>query len=114
MEQLQLIDTVKGDRFARDAMRWTNDNPDAWQKMRRIAQEFAAREQHFGIGLLCEEARHYMRVEKDDYGFRVNNNIRAALARLLIKTDPNVEPYIETRESCVDYASDKVRKDNDI
>jgi len=113
MEQMALIDTGKGDEFTAKAMRWIDENRDAWGWMCRKAQKYAKAGQRFGIGALCEEVRWHMHLEGID-GFKVNNNIRAALARQMIRQFPNVRKYLEIRESACDVSTDSVKQANDL
>ena len=83
------------------AEEWIKKNPVAWSKMVVIANDMYNHNRHFSISLLAEEARYYMRVNGIDQ-FKINNSIRAALARRLITDNPYLEGFIETRKSKID------------
>lgn len=102
-EQLALFDTAKADRYKEKADEWVKKNPDAWAFIRNEAVRRTYEQKRFGIGELCEQVRWHMRANGVD-SFKVNNNIRAVLARRLIDEYPPCEPYIEVRGSCVDIA----------
>lgn len=55
---------------------------------------------HFGIGALWESARYdrALHVGPDAEGFRINNNYRSRAARLLMKEEPALVGFFETRE----------------
>lgn len=97
------IKSLTGEEMMQRAMTWIFNNFYAWQRMKETACERATKGIHFSIADLAEEARYRMRVEGKDQGFKVNNSIRAALARQLIRECPVVEPFIEIRSSKVDW-----------
>ena len=80
---------------------WVQSNPVAWGKMVKIAKKFARKKRHFSMKFLAEEARYYMRVHGIDQ-FKINNSLTAPLARKLIKDNPELSEFIETRKSKVD------------
>lgn len=93
---------ITGAEMRRKAMEWTRRNLRAWSEMKRMATELAAEGRRFSIDQLAIEARYNMRTEGYD-GFKVNNNLRAPLARMLIQECPGVEGYVETRPSKADW-----------
>lgn len=101
-EQLSMFGDDKGKKMLGKAMKWRSENIRAWSQMKVIAHSFADEGRHFSIDLLVNEARFFMRTNGQDNGFKINNDIRAPLARLLIQEDPMLAPYIETRGSMVD------------
>lgn len=107
MRQMSFADTANQRMGAAEmkerAAKWACRNFTAWNRMKDVARERARAGKRFSISELSEEARYRMRVKGEDAGFKVNNSLRAALARLLIKEVPECEPYIETRASKVDW-----------
>jgi hypothetical protein len=67
---------------------------------RRFALEKLARGQRFETAKLVERVRGDVPVaiEKDEAGFRLNNNHRAYIARELIEKIPGLAELIETRK----------------
>lgn len=95
---------TSGEEMRKQAMRWRHDNLAAWSEMKRIANEFANEGRRFSIDYLAEQARYRMQTVGEVDGFKVNNNLRAPLARLLVKECPHLERFIEMRRSKVDWA----------
>jgi hypothetical protein len=80
--------------------RQTSAGQTGYALCRRFALEKLARRQRFGIAQLVERVRWDVPVaiEKDDAGFRLNNNHRAYIARELIEEIPELANLIETRK----------------
>ena len=100
-EQMALFDIAGGERITEKAKDWVRRNHGVWLWMCRKAAQAAAEQRHFSIARLVEEARYTKPVEGVDE-YRINNDIRAPLARMLIEAVPQCEQYIETRSSKVD------------
>ena len=83
------------------ARQWIEDNPQVFALFERFALQMVERGKRFGIGQLAERVRWEVAMswDKDDQGFRINNNYRAYLARELIKRHPQIEPFIEMRKT---------------
>jgi len=112
MEQLDFEDAItrgnpikslSGSEMMKRAMTWRSENINAWSRMKEIAGERIREGRRFSIAELAEEARYRMRTKGHDQGFKINNSLRAALARLLIKEVPNAVDYMEIRASKVDW-----------
>ena len=101
MEQLQLIDTAKGDMFREMADEWVRRNYDVWRWMLGRAMWYATNRKRFSIARLVEEARYEKPVEGVDE-YKINHDIRPVLARRLIEEVPACKPYISIRRSAVD------------
>ena len=102
--QMSLVDEgVTGQWMMAEAMRWRHDNLRAWSVMRRIAEDYMAQGRRFSMEKLMQHARYDMETNGYSQGFKVNNNLRSALARLLIKEMPGVDKHIEIRSSKVDW-----------
>lgn len=84
---------------------WVKDNPDVWEKWKRIAKEEVQHKRRFGIQWLAEESRKKDQVDSEGRPFKINNTLTPALARLLVADLPEVRPYIQLRKSKADYVS---------
>lgn len=91
-----------GDELLKKAMEWRNENLRAWSAMQAKAQEHAAAGRKFSISLLAEYVRWNVPAASVDGEFKINNDYRAPLARLLVKENPGLEPFIDMRGSKVD------------
>jgi hypothetical protein len=81
------------------AWRQTPAGQTVYALCRKYALEKLSRRQSFGIAQLVERVRWDtpVAIEKDEAGFRVNNNHRAHLARELLDEIPALADLIETR-----------------
>lgn len=84
------------------AARWRANNPDAWRYMERLAAMDAAHGRRISVSRLVEQCRRKDFSAADGEQFKINNNYRAAFARMLIRDHPEWAKYIETRRSWVD------------
>lgn len=80
------------------AREWVRLNPLAWKDMEYQAAYYASMGRRFSIAKLAEDARASRRLKGVDE-FALNNDLRAPLARMLLRMHPEFEPYIETRQS---------------
>lgn len=85
-----------------EARKWVDDNPLAWGEMKEIASLRASLGRRFSIGQLTEYVRFSFTTFGKSDGFKMNNSLRAELARMLIEEVPQCRPFIETRKSKVD------------
>ena len=99
-EQLSFFD--KGDKVMRDAQLWIEKNPTAWTFMVATAQAKVKQGRRFGIKDLCEHVRWRMYADGLEDGFKLNNNISPALARLILREVPEAQPYLKIKKSVVD------------
>jgi hypothetical protein len=83
-----------------EAWRQTEAGETTYALCRRYALEKLERGQAFGIAALFERVRWDapFRIEKDDAGYRLNNDFRSLVARELIREMPSLANLIETRE----------------
>jgi len=83
------------------AWRQTPAGETTYALCRRFALEKLARRQRFGVAQLVERVRWDVPVaiEKDEAGFRLNNDHRAYLARELIEEIPALADLTETRKT---------------
>lgn len=98
--QLAIEEFEQGMAVVEKAEAWIAANRNAWAWMQHQAAQYAAQGRRFGIARLVEDCRYDMRLNGVD-DFKVNNDIRAVLARKL-KAKREIAPYIEIRASKVD------------
>lgn len=103
--QMSLADGegITGEWMMKEAMMWRYHNLSAWSAMKRIACDYIAQKRRFSMEKLIQAARYDMYTNGTSQGFKVNNNLRSPLARLLVKEMPAAKPYIEMRSSKVDW-----------
>lgn len=101
MSQGRMFGLDRADEMNRKADEWVAKNRSTWSWMKRKAAESAEKKRRFSIARLVEEARYTKPVEGVDE-YRINNDLRAPLARRLRKEVPTCTEYIEIRESVVD------------
>ena len=67
----------------------------------RFALQKAARNLYFGINALVERVRWEISMawERDERGFKINNNHAPYIARKLIEEFPRLEPLIRCRRT---------------
>ena len=99
--QLAMFECAKGERFQEAARDWIRKNHGTWLWMCQKAAAAAAENRRFSIARLVEEARYTKPVQGVDE-YKINNDIRAPLARMLVDAVPQCAKYIETRSSKVD------------
>ena len=101
MTQMRMFNLDRADELQRKADEWVAKNYSVWRWMCAKAMEAATARRHFSIARLVEEARYTKPVKGVDE-YRINNDIRAPLARRLKREVPACADYIEIRESMVD------------
>lgn len=84
------------------ARRLREKNPNVWATWVAAAEDAAAHERRFSVQLVTEQTRAHDYVDNDGQPFKLNNNMRAAWARMLASEYPQVRPYIELRRSKFD------------
>jgi hypothetical protein len=83
--------------------RYHRDNPQVYAALRRFALEAkAAGRARLGIAALFERLRWWSIVEAKGDAFKVNNTYRAHYARLLMRQEPDLAGFFETRRSAAD------------
>jgi hypothetical protein len=91
-------------RLKQAAHEWMDANPEAMAFFRSYAKELLARRRRFGIALLAERVRwemHFATHSED--GYRINNNHKAYIARVLIAEMPGLKALIKTRCCAGEY-----------
>ena len=99
--QTSLFDIEKGDRFKAEAKDWIRHNHGTWLWMCQKAAQAAAERRRFSIARLVEEARYTKPVQGINE-YKIDNDLRAPLARMLIEAVPQCEEFIQTRTSVCD------------
>lgn len=100
-EQMALFDTAKGDRYKQDAKDWIRRNHGVWLFFCNYASKCATEKKHFSIDQLAIIARYELPTEGDG-DFKMNNNLRAPLARMLREAVPQCREYLQIRDSVCD------------
>jgi len=79
--------------------RWLDENPVVMNLFVAFAKERVRTGRRFGIGALTERVRWELALPSDSgsRGYKINNNLRAYIARELIRQVPEVSPFLETR-----------------
>ena len=85
------------------AVEWRAKNPVAWDLMTDMAKKYVAQGRRFSMEKLFQFARYDMNTNGTSQGFKVNNNTRAALARMMCEENPGFEKYMDIRKSKVDW-----------
>ena len=93
---------LTGEYMIAQAVQWREANPEAWDALVRMAKGYAKQGRRFSMERLFQTARYDMATNGHSQGFKVNNNTRAALARMMKAEHPELERYMETRKSKVD------------
>lgn len=76
-------------------------NPQVYRMLVRYAREAKGRGRtRLGIGVLWERLRWYVGIETYDgtTAYKLNNNHRAAYARLIMAQEPDLADFFETRQ----------------
>lgn len=80
-------------------MQFHTENPQVYVELRFMAQSLRARGRtHYGIKALFEVLRFHRALTTNDPDFKLNNNYHAYYARLLMKQEPTLHGFFETRE----------------
>lgn len=107
MEQMTLDQStpgISGSKIMEEARKWAKANADAYHRMVGEAKKAAANGKRTSIAKLAEEVRYSMPLKKDECGFKVNNTVRAGLARLMVSEHPELAQVMEMRASKADWA----------
>lgn len=80
---------------------WIEKNEGVWRKMMALAAEYVAQGRRFSMETLLQFAR-YSCNPKAVTAFKVDNNIRSALARRMVEAHPAWSKYVDMLNSKVD------------
>lgn len=102
--QPDLFGLAQGEADIQAAHTWRERNRDIYHAMLRRAQAQAADGQRVAIDELFNWARYSLEFQGDKGDYKLNNNLRAPLARLMIKDFPYLADHMELREARCDLA----------
>ena len=77
---------------------FSSANPQVYLMLRDLALEYQRAGMRAGIGHLYEIARHKLWLQTRGDLFKLNNNWRSRYARLLMKREPELAGYFDTRK----------------
>lgn len=96
--QIDLLEVTAAERFRRFHAQY----PEVYQMLRRFAFEWkAAGHERCGIKMLWERVRWEVGLEglpNSTEDFKLNNNYHSRYARLLMRREPSLAGFFETRE----------------
>ena len=95
--QINLLEITAGERFRR----FHEQYPEVYQMLRHFAYEWrAAGHGRCGIKMLWERVRWEVGIEglPGTEDFKLNNNYHSRYARLLMRREPRLAGFFETRE----------------
>lgn len=79
------------------------ENPQVYVRLRELAlAQIEAGASHGGIAQLFEVLRYEASLETSGEAFKLNNSHRAHYARLLMRNEPRLRGFFETRVSAAD------------
>ena len=79
------------------------ENPHVYRLLRSRALEMRRKgRERYGIAGIFEVVRWHINIETTGEEFKLNNNHKAYYARLLMKLEPELEGFFNTRESAAD------------
>lgn len=93
---------LTGEYMTALAIEWREANGKAWELMTDMGRQYVAQGRRFSMEKLLQFARYDMLTNGYSQGFKVNNNTRAALARMMREENPGFEKYMDVRKSKVD------------
>jgi hypothetical protein len=98
------VGTLRGDDMREMAEAWRGHNHEAYGAMVGMALSDLHQGKRGSIDKLANIVRYnaQIRVHYRIDGFRLNNTLRAPLARMMIREHPELADYFETRKSKVD------------
>lgn len=98
--------TKRSDVGLPQARAWAEENDSAYEHMLKMAMGEASHKRKFGVQWLLESVRSKDFLGRGGKRSVANNNMAAALGRLLIEEHPVLKPYLRLRKSKVDKAED--------
>ena len=93
---------MTGEYMMLKAVEWRDANPDAWRHLVGMAKRYADQGRRFSMEKLFQHARYDMATNGHSQGFKVNNNTRASLARMMLDEHPEFKGLMEVMKSKVD------------
>ena len=102
--QPDLFGLAKGEADLQEAHSWRVHNAPVYYAMLRRAQQQMADGSRVAIDELFNWARYSLEFQGEPGDYKLNNNLRAPLARLMIADFPELADYMETRDARSDIA----------
>lgn len=94
---------ITGEKLKADAEEWRRRNPRLYRWMFDQARQAMYHDERTSINKLAEAARDH-HIEGYADGFKLNNNLRAPLARMMIAECPDLAKVFRCRSSKADWA----------
>lgn len=88
--------------IAHDADEWVEEHPDVWRFATDLCLNEARAKRRVSMQYASEVIRKKDFASFKRYGSGINNRLRPALARRLVREHPEVAPFIELRKSALD------------
>lgn len=85
------------------AEQWRVNNPSAWAFMEKLALREASKRRHVSVSWLIGEVRRKDFSTVDGTPFKVANGYCPAFARMLVRDNPELKPFIDLRKSDCDW-----------
>ena len=75
------------------------DNPEVYEQLKRLALQMRCTGRaHYGIKGLFKVLRWHHSLKTTDDDYKLNNNYHALYARLLMKQEPSLKGFFQSRE----------------
>lgn len=94
---------LTGQYMIAQAVEWREKNPDAWSWAVGTALRHVELGMRFSMDHLMHQVRFEMATNGMSCGFKVNNNMVAALSRMMRDEHPETKDFLEVRKSKVDW-----------
>lgn len=94
-----ILDASESVYFAR---LWIKENPEAWRQMVDIAHKDAREKKYISISRVVELARMMDFHQSKNKPFKINNQLRPGLARIMAHDYPELAPFIRFRRAACD------------
>lgn len=105
MTLLDVIEEIEGKlspaTYRARAEAWAKENPQVFALFEKFALEMAHRGRQFGMKALAERVRWQVMAswDKDEDGFRINNNLPSHVGRMLVEKHPHLAQFIQFRKA---------------
>ncbi|HQQ75739.1 MAG TPA: hypothetical protein PLB01_00155 [Thermoanaerobaculia bacterium] len=97
-EQVGLFDGVEDTRLEREFRRFHFENPEVYRELVALARRAKQHSRNrYGIGALFEVLRWNRMLSTTGDDFKLNNNHRAYYAREIMRREPDLSDFFETR-----------------
>jgi hypothetical protein len=87
--------------YREKAEAWVEEYPQVYALFEKFALQLAERKRHFGMKQIAERVRFEVALtwEKDEDGFRVNNNYISYIGRMIAEKHPQIKEFVEFRRA---------------